>query len=130
MLFRTLRLTGVAIVAAAIVVPAVSHAQHRAPAPYADHGRGGYPPDPSGNARDRTGNVYGRTDDDQARRQANRDRRDYRRCNDGSGGTILGAIAGGLLGNAAVGHRGNNTAGILAGAGVGALAGNAIDRDC
>ena len=38
------------------------------------------------------------------------------RCDHGSGGTILGAIAGGLLGNGA--------------AGPGALAGRAIDRGC
>lgn len=60
-------------------------------------------------------------------------RRDYGggrdRCRDrGTGGTIIGAIAGGLLGNAAVGQRGDGTAGALVGAGVGALAGRSIDR--
>lgn len=51
------------------------------------------------------------------------------RCRDeGTGGTIIGAIAGGLLGNAVVGRRGDNTAGTIVGAGVGALAGRAIDR--
>ena len=58
------------------------------------------------------------------------------RCRDsGTGGTIIGAIAGGLLGNE-VGknsgryRNGDGTTGAILGAGVGALAGRAIDRDC
>ena len=58
------------------------------------------------------------------------------RCRDnGTGGTIIGAIAGGLLGNE-VGKgsgrygRGDGTTGAIIGAGVGALAGRAIDRNC
>ena len=51
----------------------------------------------------------------------------YRKCNDGDGGTIVGAIAGGLLGNTIAG-RGDRTVGSILGAGVGALAGRAIDR--
>src|SRR3546814_14428528 len=41
------------------------------------------------------------------------DRRYYRgyRCDSGTGGTILGAIAGGLLGNEVVGRYGDRTAG-------------------
>ena len=51
------------------------------------------------------------------------------RCS-GSTGTIIGAIAGGLLGNQVAG-RGDRTLGAILGAGAGALAGNAIDRsDC
>lgn len=62
------------------------------------------------------------------------DRRYYGRCRDkGSTGTILGAIAGGLLGHE-VGNgrydRGDGTTGAIVGAGIGALAGRAIDRDC
>ncbi|MEJ7934564.1 glycine zipper 2TM domain-containing protein [Sphingobium sp. AN558] len=59
------------------------------------------------------------------------------RCRDsGTGGTIIGAIAGGLLGNEVgkgsgrYGRRGDGTTGAILGAGVGALAGRAIDRDC
>ncbi len=68
-------------------------------------------------------------------RGGDRDRRGYprghdrHRCRNGSGGTILGAIAGGLLGNALAG-RGDRTAGALLGGGAGALAGSAIGRDC
>ena len=56
------------------------------------------------------------------------------RCRDsGTGGTIIGAIAGGLLGNE-IGNgsrdRGDGTTGAILGAGVGALAGRAIDRNC
>jgi hypothetical protein len=51
------------------------------------------------------------------------------RCS-GSTGTIIGAIAGGLLGNQVAG-RGDGTLGAILGAGAGALAGRAIDRsDC
>jgi len=53
--------------------------------------------------------------------------RGYRRCSNGVGGTIVGAIAGGLLGNAIAGYH-DRGAGTLLGAGAGALAGNAIDR--
>jgi uncharacterized protein YcfJ len=58
------------------------------------------------------------------------DYRNYRmrqKCRDGDGGTIVGAIAGGLLGNAIAG-RGDRTLGTILGAGGGALAGRAIDR--
>lgn len=51
------------------------------------------------------------------------------RCHGGAGGTILGAIAGGLLGNAVAGY-GNRGAGTIIGGGFGALAGNAIARGC
>lgn len=51
------------------------------------------------------------------------------RCRDnGTGGTIIGAIAGGLLGNEVAG-RGDRTTGAILGAGVGALAGRAIDKN-
>ncbi len=63
-------------------------------------------------------------------RNDRRDRNYYRgqRCDKGTGGTIIGAIAGGLLGHEVVGRRGDKTAGTIIGAGVGALAGRAIDR--
>jgi hypothetical protein len=55
-------------------------------------------------------------------------------CRDkGTGGTVIGAIAGGLLGHE-IGNgrtgRGDGTTGAIVGAGVGALAGRAIDRNC
>ncbi len=53
----------------------------------------------------------------------------YYHCDRGDGGTVIGAIAGGLLGNSVAGY-GDRTAGTVIGAGVGALAGRAIDRDC
>ena len=59
-----------------------------------------------------------------------------RRCGSGTTGTIVGAIAGGLLGNE-VGRnsggyygRGDGTAGAIIGGGIGALAGRAIGRSC
>jgi len=58
------------------------------------------------------------------------DRYDSRYCrrSDGTTGTIIGAIAGGLLGREVVGRRGDRTAGAIVGAGAGALAGRAVDR--
>lgn len=57
------------------------------------------------------------------------------RCrSDGTTGTIIGAIAGGLLGHEiAQGgryRRGDGTTGAIVGGAVGALAGRAIDRNC
>ena len=64
---------------------------------------------------------------DRSYRGYNRSYRARQKCNDGDGGTIVGAIAGGLLGNTVAG-RGDRTVGTILGAGVGALAGRAIDR--
>lgn len=49
------------------------------------------------------------------------------RCDKGTGGTIIGAVVGGLAGRE-VGGRGNRTEGAIIGAAVGALAGRAIDK--
>lgn len=53
--------------------------------------------------------------------------RGYRRC-DGTTGTIVGAIAGGLLGNGIAGRGDRGLGTILGGAG-GALLGRAVDKD-
>ncbi|KTF69334.1 glycine zipper 2TM domain-containing protein [Sphingomonas sp. HT-1] len=66
-------------------------------------------------------------------RYAYRDRNYRQRCSDGTTGTILGAIAGGLLGGEigrGSSYRRSGT-GTIIGAGVGALAGRAVDGgDC
>ncbi len=49
-------------------------------------------------------------------------------CSSGSTGTIIGAIAGGLLGREVAG-RGDRTVGAIIGGAAGALAGRAIDRN-
>lgn len=52
-------------------------------------------------------------------------------CRDsGTTGTIVGAIAGGLLGHQVVGRHGDKTMGAIIGGAAGAVAGRAIDRDC
>jgi uncharacterized protein YcfJ len=89
--------------------------------------------------------AHGRYDDSYHRRDDRQDRyerHEYRRgdryhrnnnhrsdsrCDKGTGGTIIGAVAGGLLGNE-VARRGNKTEGSIVGAAVGALAGRAIDK--
>lgn len=55
--------------------------------------------------------------------------RNYRkqRCDKGTGGTIIGAVVGGLAGREIAG-RGNKTEGAIIGAAVGALGGRAIDK--
>lgn len=53
--------------------------------------------------------------------------RDCRRDNRTTG-TILGAIAGGLIGNSVAGRHGDKTAGVIIGGAVGAVAGRAIDK--
>lgn len=55
------------------------------------------------------------------------DRRNYRQCDNGTGGTVIGAIAGGLAGHEIAG-RGDRTVGTIIGGAVGAIAGRAIDK--
>ena len=56
------------------------------------------------------------------------DRRDYRhQCDNGTGGTVIGAIAGGLAGHEIAG-RGDKTVGTIIGGAIGAIAGRAIDK--
>ena len=96
-------------------------------------------------ARDRYDDSYYSREDRQDRYERRQDRYDRRedrrsdryyrnsnyrndaRCDKGTGGTIIGAVAGGLLGNE-VARRGNKTEGSIIGAAVGALAGRAIDK--
>lgn len=54
-------------------------------------------------------------------------RNNYRQCDNGTGGTVIGAIAGGLAGHEIAG-RGDRTVGTIIGGAVGALAGRAIDK--
>jgi uncharacterized protein YcfJ len=100
-----------AITATATAVPVAAEAQgaYYRPAPRDDGGR--YV-------------GYDRSDDRRAYYG-----RHYRCRSDGTGGAIVGAIAGGLLGNAIAGY-GDRAAGTLLGGVGGALAGRAIDRDC
>ena len=76
---------------------------------------------------------YDQRDDRRYRNRAYRGNDGYARsrarqkCNDGDGGTIIGAIAGGLLGRT-IDNRGDRLLGTVLGAGAGALAGRAIDR--
>lgn len=60
----------------------------------------------------------------------NRYYRDDYRCqrSDGTTGTILGAIAGGLVGNSVAGRHGDRTTGTIIGGAIGAVAGRAIDK--
>ncbi|MBO9581928.1 MAG: glycine zipper 2TM domain-containing protein [Sphingobium sp.] len=51
------------------------------------------------------------------------------RRSDGATGTILGAIAGGLIGNSVAGRHGDRTTGTIIGGAVGAVAGRAIDKN-
>jgi len=83
-----------------------------------------------GYSRYERGDRYDRYDRREYRRgdrYYQNNRNNYQRCDRGTGGTIIGAVAGGLLGNE-VARRGNKTEGSIIGAAVGALAGRAIDK--
>jgi hypothetical protein len=111
-MFRKLTLAGAALaMGATALIPAAPAAAQRYQQPY--HGQ-------------RYGDGY-----DQRSYQQNHRYRDYRgydrrRCNNDAG-TIIGAIAGGLLGHSVAG-RGDRALGTVLGAGAGAFAGRAIDR--
>ena len=53
--------------------------------------------------------------------------RGYRRCSNGTTGTVIGALAGGLLGRS-IDDRGDRALGTILGAGAGALAGHAVEK--
>jgi len=101
------------------------------PAAAQDYGRGYYEREYRGD--------YDRGYRGDYRREYRRDRgyryRDnYRRCSSGTTGTILGAVAGGLLGGEigrGSSYRGRSTTGTIIGAGAGALLGREVDGgDC
>jgi hypothetical protein len=127
-MFKKIALAAVAATTAMTAFPAAAEAQGRG---YYDGGRyersyrDGYY-----NDRYQRGDRYYRG----GQRYRGNDRyyssRSRNRCS-GTTGTIIGAIAGGLLGDAVVGRRGDETAGALIGGAAGALAGRAIDKgDC
>jgi uncharacterized protein YcfJ len=110
-MFKKLSLVGAALaMGATILVPATPAAAQR-----------GY----YGDRYDR-GDRYARGNRGYYR-ESYQNYRARQKCNDGDGGTIVGAIAGGLLGHTVAG-RGDRTLGAVLGAGAGALAGRAIDR--
>jgi uncharacterized protein YcfJ len=76
---------------------------------------------------DRYGNPYRQYRGRDYAYRGNRGYRAAQRCRDGDGGTIVGALAGGLAGNAIAG-RGDRTLGTILGGVVGAVAGRSIDR--
>ena len=117
-MFKKLTLAGAAIAmgATAIVPVAPAMAQSR-------HYNRGY----DNRGYDNRGYDNGYYDNGRVYRgQTNRGYR-QRSCSNGDGGTVVGAIAGGLLGHTVVG-RGDKLLGAVIGAGAGALAGRAIDR--
>ena len=83
-------------------------------------------------SRDRGYNDNGYYNDNRYAYPDRRSRYHNRRCGSGTTGTILGAVAGGLLGRE-VGSRGRynrrSTTGLIIGAGAGALIGREIDRN-
>jgi len=117
-----------AMLASGVIGAAPASAQY-----YGDQYRGGYS-DGRGYDRHDGYRSYDRgyRNDRYEDRGYNYRNRNYRynyRCrrSDGTTGTILGAIAGGLLGNSIAG-RGDRTAGTVIGGAAGALAGRAIDK--
>jgi len=135
MFAKTLTLAAAAVLTVATMAPTAAEARHyRGDGYYGRHYDGGY--------YRGEGRRYYRGDRYYGNRGYYSDRGYYGgrgyyrgRCRDsGTGGTIIGAIAGGLLGSEVAGGgrygRGDRTTGAVIGAGVGALAGRAIDRNC
>lgn len=125
----TLAITALAMGSAALISAAPASAQRYNGGYYGDR----YDAQYQGQSRDyRNDRGYNR--DDRANYRDTNDRNDRRyynnrrsnRC-DNTGGTVIGAIAGGLLGHTVAG-RGDRLLGTVLGAGAGALAGRAIDR--
>lgn len=115
-MLKTLSLAGAALaMTASALVPVSAASAQRGY--YGGYDRGGYGYD-RGYRDDR---VY------RGDRGYYRDRGNARRCNSGTTGTVLGAIAGGLLGRT-IDTRGDRTLGTVLGAGAGALAGRAVER--
>jgi len=124
--------TFISLTAAATMV--VTSLGIAAPAMARDHyrdGRGSYGQDYRYQNRNYGYNGYNRNYRGYGYDRNYRDRRyygNYRCESDGTAGTIIGAIAGGLIGNSVAGRRGDQTAGTIIGGAVGAVAGRAIDK--
>ncbi len=107
---------------AATPAAARDHRHYQAGDYYRGYDRGGYDRDYYRRGDYYRGSRYDRYDRDDYRRY-----RGYRCRDNGTGGAIVGAIAGGLLGNE-VARRGDRTTGAVLGAAIGAVAGHAIDK--
>ena len=119
-MFKTFTLAASALaLGATALVPATADAQ-RWGSRY-ERGYDGYQGGYRDNGYDRGYRQYRGND-----RRYNYNARNRRGC-DNSGGTIVGALAGGLLGHTIAG-RGDRTLGAVLGAAGGGLAGNAIDK--
>lgn len=116
-MFKKLSLTAAALAMGATALVPVAPAMAQSRGYYGDRYDRGY----SSYRDDR-----GYRDDRSYRGDNYRNYRPRNRCND-TGGTVIGAIAGGLLGHTVAG-RGDRTLGAVLGAGAGALAGRALDR--
>lgn len=124
---------GTAALALAALTPVAAHAQRwddrdRYERGYDDDGYRDHDRAYRGAYRDGWNRGPRYVEDD--RRGYYRDARRYRyrdRCQNGTTGTLVGAIAGGLLGRV-IDSRGDRTLGTVLGAGAGALAGNAVER--
>ena len=130
-MFKKLSLIGAAVAASAVTL--IPTAPAAAQGYYGDRYERQYRGDRydrqyRGDRYDRDDREYRNYDRRYNNRRYNQRQRYNRRCDDGTGGTIIGAIAGGLLGHEVVGRRGDKTAGTIIGGAAGALAGRAIDR--
>ncbi|MGI9362348.1 MAG: glycine zipper 2TM domain-containing protein [Parasphingorhabdus sp.] len=122
----TLAVTTAAIASMSFATPAEARSGH-----YNGYNGGYYQQVRDDRRNYRRGDYYrgDRYDRRDRRDRRYNDRRRYRECDRGTGGTIIGAIAGGLLGNEVAG-RGDKTVGTIIGGAAGALAGRAIDGNC
>ena len=124
-MFRTITLTTAAAVAALTAMPSAAEARHRDG--YYDSGR--YERAYRGSRYNRGDRYYGRNQNHYGNRHYN-----GRRCS-GTTGTIVGGVAGALVGRqidrggrSRWGRRDSGTTGAIIGGAIGALAGRSIDK--
>lgn len=138
-MFKTIAFSAVAALTVATMAPTAAEARNHDRGYGYGYSQGHYSPVKYRGHRGHRGNYRGDYYRGGYRGDYYRGGRGYyggyrHRCRDsGTGGTIIGAIAGGLLGNEvgkSADYRRDGTTGAIIGAGVGALAGRAIDRDC
>jgi hypothetical protein len=127
-MLKRFTLGAVAAATALTALPAAADA-HRSGAYYRD----GYYS--QGYTRHRSGDYYGRAYHQRNYRYGDRYYGHGHRCGSGTTGTILGAVAGGLIGrevdrSSSRYRYSDGTTGLIVGGALGAVAGRAIDRKC
>ncbi|HEY6916053.1 MAG TPA: glycine zipper 2TM domain-containing protein [Allosphingosinicella sp.] len=123
-MFKKITLGAAAALTALTAMPTAAQAEHNR-----GYYRDGYYSQSYRGDRYNRYDRYGRYDNRYYGNRSYQGRYYGQRCDNGDGGTIIGAIAGGLLGHEIAGRNGDRTVGAIIGGAAGALAGRAIDKN-